>query len=48
MIQVTKHFPEAMGYVGPVGSLQTNTNGMIPVPFKYYLRAGHDSDYFWT
>ena len=29
--------------MGPVGSLQTTANGIIPVPFKHYLRAGSDS-----
>ena len=28
--------------VGPVGSLQTPADGIIPVPFKHYLRADYN------
>jgi hypothetical protein len=28
--------------VGPVGSLQTPANGIIPVPFKHYLQADYN------
>ena len=30
--------------VGPVGSLQTPADGIIPVPFKHYLRADYNGE----
>ena len=30
--------------VGPVGSLQTPADGIIPVPFKHYLRANYNGE----
>ena len=31
--------------VGPVGSLQTPANEIIPVPFKHYLRADYNGEW---